>query len=86
MSLFFCVSILLKNLPVDIYLFKVKNENTRKMYEICLKFTIKDTKKTSPLLLTLNRFTNCSGFSNVDFEQANSSWDPVELSKKPEMS
>ena len=27
--------------PADIYLFKVNNENTRTMYEICLKSTIK---------------------------------------------
>ena len=38
------------------------------------------------LLFTLKRFTNCSGVSNVEFEQVISSCDPVEFSKKPEMS
>ena len=27
--------------PADIYLFKIDNENTRKMCKICLKLTIK---------------------------------------------
>ena len=29
-----------KNCPANIYLFKVNNRNTRKMCEICSKFTI----------------------------------------------
>ena len=31
----------LNSIPVNIYLFKVNNKNTRKRCEMCLKFTIK---------------------------------------------
>ena len=31
--------------PADIYMFKVNNRNTRTMYEICSKLTIKKTER-----------------------------------------
>ena len=33
------------NVPEKIYLFKVKNEDTKKRYEICLKLTLKTPKR-----------------------------------------
>ena len=58
-------------IPIDIYLFKVNNGNTRAMREICSTLTIKTPER---LLLILNRFTYCSGISIVDFEQVNADW------------
>ena len=34
-----------KQFPANIYLFKVKNRNTRKRYEICSKLTIKTLER-----------------------------------------
>ena len=44
--------------PACIYWFRVNNESTRAICEICSKVTNKDTRTTSlvPLLLTWNRF------------------------------
>ena len=47
--------------PVNIYLLKVNDRNTRKKCEICSKLTIKTPK----------RFTNFSSVSIVDFEKVN---------------
>ena len=49
--------------PVDIYLFKVNNRNSRTRCEIYTKLTIKTTY-----------FTPCSSVSIVDFEQVNADW------------
>ena len=71
--------------PVDIYLVKFNNGNTRIMCKICLELTIKTPErynhrdiihdiiyvKQVPLLLTLNRFTHCAGVSIVAFDQEN---------------
>ena len=66
-------------LPVGIYLFKVKNENTRKQCEICPKLTQKDTRMMPidiniqlvdialvSFFLTLNIFASCSTVSYVN--------------------
>ena len=34
------------NAPADIYLFKVNNGNTRTMYKICLKLTMKTLERS----------------------------------------
>ena len=76
--------------PTNIYLFKVNNENTRKICEICSKLTIwlwklfkvnnKDTRTTSMTSFSCLYswlwvdFTNCSGISVVDFEQISTGW------------
>ena len=53
-------------IPAGIYFFKVNNENTRKMFKIYLKFTIK----------TAERRQWCRyGVSIVVFEQVNAGWD-----------
>ena len=41
--------------PPDVYWFKVNNENTRTMCEICSKLTIKISQILVFLLLTLNK-------------------------------
>ena len=50
-----------KSSPARIYLFKVNNRNTRKIYEICSKLTIntleqRHWQRSGVLLSTLNRF------------------------------
>ena len=59
-----------------IHLLKVKIGNTRTVCEFCLKLTIKppDVVLVS-LLLSLNRFTHCSGAFIVNFEPENIDWD-----------
>ena len=44
--------------PLGIYLFKVKNGNTRTICEICAKLTIKATCRSGvvPLVLSMSRF------------------------------
>ena len=54
-------------IPVNIYLFKVNNGNTRERCKICSKLTIE--------VNTRGYFTPCSSVSTVDFEQVNVSWD-----------
>ena len=49
-----CIKLQKINNPAEIYLFNVKNRNTRTMCKICSKLTIKTPIKS--LLLTLNRF------------------------------
>ena len=70
----------IKLFPANLYLFKVKNKNTRKRCEICLKLTIKHQNDVIDvnlafLLLTLNIFPTFSSVSIVDFEQVNVNWD-----------
>ena len=66
--------------PTNIFLFKVTNENTRKMCEICSKSTVKTAKRHDAndamvfLLLTLKVFQNFQRFFG-DFEQVNVNWD-----------
>ena len=55
-------------IPVDIYLFKVNNRNTRTRCEICSKLTIKIQEQRE-------YFTPCSSVSIVNFEQVNADWD-----------
>ena len=54
------------NFPVNIYLFKVNNRNSRKSCEICSKLTIKAPEQPY--------FTPFSTVSIVDFEQVNVGW------------
>ena len=47
--------------PAVIYLFKVKNENTRTLYEVCSRFTIKTPEQrhwrfSDVFIVNLNRF------------------------------
>ena len=66
----------------DMYLLKVSNRNTRKMWGIYSKLTIKSSKRRHHhndvvllfLLLTLNMFYNLSSVSIVEFEQVNVCW------------
>ena len=51
----------LKEHPINIYLFKVNNRNTRRRYEICSKLTIKLPERRHVV-------------SVVNFEQVNVSW------------
>ena len=55
-----------RNIPENIDLFKLNNnKNTRKMCEICSKFTIKTRERVS-LLLTLNIFHTFSSVVIAD--------------------
>ena len=72
--LFLCVCVILHRViesyyPVNIYLFKINNRNTRKRCEICSKLTIKPKRRQ-----TLNIFHTFSSVSIDDFEKANVSW------------
>ena len=64
--------------PAGIYLFKVKNGNTRKLSEIYSELTIKTLEwrvvNLASILLTMSKFTHRAVFTNVDFEQVNASW------------
>ena len=53
------------------YLFKVNNENTRTLYKIYSKFTIKTTERRP--------WTYSSGVSIVDFEQVNGGGHMIDL-------
>ena len=64
--------------PANTYLFKVKNKNTKKRYEICLKLTIK-TPERRQLWTYFSPFSNVS---IVDFEQINISWVSLALLTK----
>ena len=57
----------------SIYLFKVNNENSRAMCEICSKITIKTPERHQWHQLWAD-FTPCSWVCIVDFEQVNSNW------------
>ena len=58
--------------PPDIYLFKINNENTRTMCEICSKSTVKAPERRQCLYCKIGTdFTPCSGVSIVEFEQVN---------------
>ena len=63
-----------------IYLFLDNNRNTKTIYEICSKLTIKHQNDVNydvlvRLISTLNKFhTLCSGALIVEFEQVNASW------------
>ena len=50
--------------PVDIYLLKVNNKNTRTRCEMCSKLTIKTPKRCPP----------CSSVSVANFEQVIAGW------------
>ena len=60
--------------PANIYLFKVKNRNTRKRSEICSKLTIKSTERRQRRRFYCY-FTPFSSVSIIDFEQVNVSWE-----------
>ena len=71
--------------PVNIYLFRVNNKNTRKRYENLFKVNNKDTRTTSMTLFwcfyceLLTYFTPFSSVSIVDFEQVSVGWDVSSL-------
>ena len=63
--------------PADIYLFKVKNGNTRKRCEIYSKLTIKTPERRLFGVFIVNFesiFVPSSIVSIVDFDQVNVSW------------
>ena len=69
------------NNPVNIYLLKVKNRNTKERWEICSKLTIKTAERRQwcHLGVFIVNFDNMSHlflmFLFVDFEQINVSWE-----------
>ena len=63
--------------PADICLFKVKNGNTRKKYEIYSKLTLKTPERRLSGVFIVNFEPISTPFSSVsiiDFEQVNVSW------------
>ena len=64
--------------PAGIYLFKVKNRNTRIMCETSSKLAIKTPQRRHVNYKeTKTDFTHCFGVSIVDFEQINAAWAPT---------
>ena len=65
--------------PVSIYLFRVNNGNTRTIWEICSKLTLKTERcywlRSGIFIVNLTDFTYCSGIAIVDFEQVNAGWE-----------
>ena len=64
--------------PANIYLFKVKNRNTRRRCEICSEFTIKipeqlHCRQSCVFIIDLTYFTPFSGVSIINFEQVKGS-------------
>ena len=59
---------MLKTIPAALYLFKVNNENTRAIREICLKLII---IALVSLLLALNKFQALLWCFHYYFEQVN---------------
>ena len=72
----FSFELFLKNInPVNIYLFKAKNNNTRKRFEICPKSTTKTPEQQVSLLLKLwTCFAPSSTASIIDFKKGNVCW------------
>ena len=73
------------DIPVDNYMLKASNRNTKTRCEICSKLTIKTPERHQndaigivlvSLLLTLNIFHISSSVSIVNFEQVNVHCDP----------
>ena len=65
--------------PVNIYLFKFNNRNTRKRCGICSELIIKTPEHVNDvvlvfLLLTLTYFIPFSSVSTIEFGQVNASW------------
>ena len=62
----------------NIYLFKIKNRNTRKRCKICSKSAIKTSerhqRRSGVFMLTLIYFTPFSCASVVEFKQVNVNW------------
>ena len=67
--------------PVNTYLFKINNRNTRKRCEICSKLTIKTIERHHCYLsgVFIVNFEHASllflVFTIVEFEQGNVSWE-----------
>ena len=71
--------------PINTYLFKVNNGNTKAIYEICLKLTLDILKRHqcrhSGVFIDNFEHILCIflGVSIVDFQQVNADWDmPLE--------
>ena len=65
-SFFFWQSKKLSHVPAGICLFKVNNENIRKIFKIGIKMTIETARCH---FVHTTDFIRCSGVSIVDFEQ-----------------
>ena len=63
------------NSPLNIYLFKVNNRNTRKSCEICSKLTTKTREWRHWCRELWTYFTPFPNFSIDDFEQVYVSWE-----------
>ena len=63
--------------PTNIYLFKVKNRNTRKRCEIRSKLTIKTPKRRHKNTRTKSYITPFSSAPIVNFAKVNVSWLPI---------
>ena len=61
--------------PASNYLFKVNNRNTRKLYEICLKLTIKTPERCfSFFIVNVKHISHLFLMFTVDFEQFVACW------------
>ena len=67
--------------PVNIYLFKVHNRNTRKRSEICSKLTIKTPDRRqwcrSGILTNFEHISHLPSVFVVNFEQVNACWGTI---------
>ena len=66
--------------PANIYLFKIKNRNTKKRCDVCSKLTVKTLdrhhrRRSSDFVVNFEHISHLfSSVSIVDFEQVNISW------------
>ena len=72
--------------PVNIYLFKVNERNTKKMCEILWKLTIKKPERcqlcSNVFIVNFKQMSHFSSVSVVKFEQVDTCWEEVKIRSK----